>query len=215
MDQSSSLAEAVDPEVPGMSTAGNSRALSAFDLRHNFVATYRYTLPLEGWWKGHARWTQGWDVSGLTRFSTGFPVTLLNNNDTSLLGTQPNGINNNGVDEPEVAAGSLQINHRPETGGYAFKTSLFSLPTLGTLGNARRRFFYGPGADNTDLAVQKTTELRRGMSVEIRAEAFNVFNHGQFFGPAAVSGNLSSTNFGQVQSSSSPRLMQLAARFRF
>jgi hypothetical protein len=166
-------------------------------------------------WKGHARWTGGWDVSGLTRFSTGFPVTLLNNNDTSLLGTQPNGINNNGVDEPEVAAGNLQVNPRPGIGGYAFNASLFSLPTLGTLGNARRRFFYGPGADNTDLAVEKTTALRRGMSVEIRAEAFNVFNHGQFFGPAAVSGNISSTNFGQVQSSSPPRLMQLAARFRF
>jgi hypothetical protein len=215
IDQSSSLAEAVDPEVPGMSTAGMSRALSAFDLRHNFVATYRYTLPLETLWKGHARFTRGWDVSGLTRFSTGFPVTLLNNNDTSLLGTQPNGINNNGVDEPEVAMGSLQVKHRPGAGGYAFDTSLFSLPTLGTLGNARRRFFYGPGADNTDFAVKKTTELRRGMSVEIRAEAFNAFNHGQFFGPAAVSGNLSSTNFGQVQSSSSPRLMQLAGRFRF
>jgi hypothetical protein len=215
IDQSSSLAEAVDPEVPGMSTAGSSRALSAFDLRHNFVATYRYTLPLQMLWKGHARWTRGWDVSGLTRFSTGFPVTLLNNNDTSLLGTQPNGINNNGVDEPEVAAGNLQINHRPGTGGYAFNASLFSLPTLGTLGNARRRFFYAPGADNTDFAVEKTTELRRGMSVEIRAEAFNVLNHGQFFGPASVSGNISSTNFGQVQSSSSPRLMQLAARLRF
>jgi hypothetical protein len=215
IDQSSSLAEAVDPEVPGMSNAGMSRALSAFDLTHNFVATYRYTLPLGSLWKGYARWTEGWDVSGLTRFSTGFPVTLLNNNDTSLLGTQPNGINNNGVDEPEVAVGNLQVNARPGAGGYAFNTNLFSLPALGTLGNARRRFFYGPGADNTDLALEKTTELRRGMSVELRAEAFNVFNHGQFFGPAAVSGNISSTNFGQVQSSSSPRLMQLAARFRF
>jgi len=215
IDQSSSLAEAVDPEVPGMSTAGMSRALSAFDLTHNFVATYRYTLPLGALWKGHARWTEGWDVSGLTRFSTGFPVTLLNNNDTSLLGTQPNGINNNGVDEPEVALGNLRVNHRPGAGGYAFDTSLFSLPTLGTLGNARRRFFYGPGADNTDLALQKTTALSKGMSVELRAEAFNVFNHGQFFGPAAVSGNISSTNFGQVQSSSSPRLLQLAARVRF
>ena len=215
IDQSSSLAEAVDPEVPGMSTAGMSRALSAFDLTHNFVATYRYTLPLTGLWQGHARWTQGWDASGLTRFSTGFPVTLLNNNDTSLLGTQPNGINNNGVDEPEVAAGNLRVNHRPGLSGGAFNTSLFTLPTLGTLGNARRRFFYGPGADNTDLALQKTTALSKGMSVELRAEAFNVFNHGQFFGPAAVSGNISSTNFGQVQSSSSPRLMQVAARLRF
>jgi len=215
IDQSSSLAEPVYPDVPGFSDAGLSRALSAFDLTQNFVATYRYTLPLGSLLKGHARLTEGWDVSGLTRFSTGFPVTLLNNNDTSLLGTQPNGINNNGVDEPEVAAGDLQVNHRPGPSGYAFDTSLFTLPALGTLGNARRRFFYGPGADNTDLALEKTTDLRKGMSVEIRAEAFNVFNHGQFFGPAAVSGNISSTNFGQVQSSSPPRLMQLAARFRF
>jgi hypothetical protein len=215
IDQSSSLAEAVYPNVPGLSNAGMSRALSAFDLTQNFVATYRYTLPLGSLWKGHARLTEGWNVSGLTRFSTGFPVTLLNNNDTSLLGTQPNGINNNGIDEPEVAVGDLQVNHRPGTGGYAFNTNLFSLPALGTLGNARRRFFYGPGADNTDLAIEKTTQLRKGMSVELRAEAFNVFNHGQFFGPAVVSGNISSTNFGQVQSSSSPRLMQLAARFTF
>ena len=215
IDQSSSLAEAVYPNVPGLSNAGMSRALSAFDLTQNFVATYRYTLPLGNLLKGHARLTDGWNVSGLTRFSAGFPVTLLNNNDTSLLGTQPNGINNNGVDEPEVALGNLQVNHRPGPSGYAFNTNLFSLPALGTLGNARRRFFYGPGADNTDLALEKTTALPRGMSVELRAEAFNVFNHGQFFGPAAVSGNISSTNFGQVQSSSPPRLMQLAARFRF
>ncbi|WP_158787300.1 carboxypeptidase-like regulatory domain-containing protein [Granulicella sp. L46] len=215
IDQSSSLAEAVYPNVPGLSNAGMSRALSAFDLTQNFVATYRYTLPLGSMWKGHARLTEGWNVSGLTRFSTGFPVTLLNNNDTSLLGTQPNGINNNGIDEPEVAVGDMQVNHRPGTGGYAFNTNLFSLPALGTLGNARRRFFYGPGAENTDLALEKTTQLRKGMSLDLRAEAFNVFNHGQFFGPAAVSGNISSTNFGQVQSSSSPRLMQLAARFTF
>ena len=215
IDQSSSLAEAVYPDVPGVSNPGMSRALSAFDLTQNFVATYRYTLPLGRLLKGHARLTEGWNVSGLTRFSTGFPVTLLNNNDTSLLGTQPNGINNNGIDEPEVAAGNLRVNHRPRPSGDAFNTNLFSLPALGTLGNARRRFFYGPGADNTDLAVEKTTELRNGLSLELRAEAFNVFNHGQFFGPAAVNGNISSTNFGQVQSSSSPRLLQLAARLQF
>jgi hypothetical protein len=215
IDPSSSLAEAVYPDVPGLSHAGLSRALSAFDITHNFVATYRYALPLGSLLKGEPRLTEGWDVSGLTRFSTGFPVTLVNNNDTSLLGTQPDGINNNGVDEPEFTPGNLELNRRPGTNGYTFNTSLFSLPALGTLGNARRRFFYGPGADNTDLALEKTTLLHEGMSVELRAEAFNVFNHGQFFGPATVSGNISSTNFGQLQSSSSPRLMQLAARFRF
>ena len=46
-------------------------------------------------------------------------------------------------------------------------------------------------------------------------EAFNVFNHGQFFGANAVNGNISSANFGQIQTASPPRLMQVAARFTF
>jgi hypothetical protein len=42
-----------------------------------------------------------------------------------------------------------------------------------------------------------------------------IFNHSQFFGPAAVNGNISSANFGQIQTASPPRLIQLAARIRF
>ena len=208
IDESSSLAEAVYP-----GNAGLSRALSAFDMTHNFSATYRYQLPLGRWLHGRQGWSDGWQISGLTRFGTGLPVTLVNNNDTSLLGTAPNGINNNGVDEPEFTPGNLVINHRP--GASAFNTALFGLPALGTLGNARRRFFYGPGEDSTDLALAKKTTLREGIGMEIRAEAFNVFNHGQFFGANAVNGNISSASFGQIQTASAPRLMQLAARFTF
>jgi hypothetical protein len=211
IDQSSSLAEAVYPaSVPG--GAGASRGLSAFDLTHNFVASYRYTVPLGV--RGHERLTRGWQVSGLTRFSTGLPVTLVNNNDTSLLGTQPNGINNNGVDEPEYTPGRLELRRHPRGNEPAFHTGLFSLPALGTLGNARRRFFYGPGADNTDLALAKETRLEHG-SVEVRAEGFNVLNHSQFFSAAAVNGDISSTAFGQFQTASPPRLMQVAVRVSF
>jgi hypothetical protein len=215
IDQSSSLAEAVYPEgAPG--GAGASRGLSAFDLTHNFVASYRYTLPVASLLRvhGHERWTDGWQVSGLTRFSSGLPVTLVNNNDTSLLGTQPNGINNNGVDEPEYTPGNLELLRHPRGSVAAFNTGLFSLPALGTLGNARRRFFYGPGADNTDLAVAKKTRLERG-ELEVRAEAFNVLNHSQFFSPAAVNGNVSSTAFGQFQTAAAPRLMQVALGLSF
>lgn len=212
IDQSSSLAEAVYPDTP-FSHAGNSRALSAFDLRHNFSAAYRYQLPLLGSLHSRPRLGAGWQISGLTRLSTGLPVTLFNNNDTSLLGTAPNGINNNGIDEPAFAPGNLGIHHRPNAP--AFNTALFSLPALGTLGNARRRFFYGPGLDNTDLALSKTTPLWESVNFELRAEAFNVFNHGQFFGPAAVQGNLSAPNFGEIQTASPPRLMQLAGRISF
>ncbi len=52
-------------------------------------------------------------------------------------------------------------------------------------------------------------------ALEFRAEAFNVFNHAQFFGAAAVEGNISSGSFGQAVSAMPPRLMQLAMRYRF
>ncbi len=211
IDQSSSLAEAVYPETP-LSNAGLSRAVSAFDMRHNLSATYRFA-PLERWAPRHPKIAGGWQLSGLTRLGTGLPVTLVNNNDTSLLGTAPNGINNNGLDEPMFTAGSLQLHHRPDAP--AFNTALFGLPVLGTLGNARRRFFAGPGIDNTDLALSKATRLREAVGVEVRMEVFNVFNHAEFFGPAAVQGNLSASNFGQIQTVLPPRLMQVSARLSF
>ncbi len=212
IDQSSSLAEAVYPDTQ-FSNAGLSRALSAFDMRHNFSATYRYAMPLQRFWPRHPRLAGGWQVSGLTRFGTGLPVTLVNNNDTSLLGTAPNGINNNGLDEPSVRPGNLKVHHRPNAP--AFNTALFSLPALGTLGNARRRFFDGPGLDNTDLALSKTTRMRELSALELRVEAFNLFNHAQFFGPSAVQGNISAPNFGQIQTASPPRLMEVVARLSF
>jgi hypothetical protein len=47
-------------------------------------------------------------------------------------------------------------------------------------------------------------------SLEFRLEAFNVFNHAQFYGPSVVNGNISSANSGQVVSAAPPRLVQLA-----
>ena len=210
LDQSSSLAEAVNPLDPRL-----SRGLSAFDMRHNFVASYRYRLPVSNLFRRQNRWTEGWAISGLTRFTTGFPVTLYNNNDTSLLGTIPNGINNNGVDTPNFASGNLEINTDPRNGRPAFSASLFTLPALGQIGTARRRFFYGPGISNFDMALEKNVRLSESKSLEFRLEAFNVFNHAQFYGPAAINGNISSANFGQVVSAAPPRLVQLAAKFSF
>jgi hypothetical protein len=210
LDDSSSLAEPLNPLYPGL-----TRALSAFDMRHNFVASYRYTLPAERLWRRRNRWTEGWSLSGITRFSTGLPVTLYNNNDTSLLGTMPNGINNNGVDTPNFAPGNLLDNTDARNGKPAFNTSLFSLPALGTLGTAARRFFYGPGIANFDLALLKDLRFTESKSLEFRLESFNTFNHPQFYGAAAVDGNISSSAFGQVVSAASPRLLQLAMKFYF
>jgi hypothetical protein len=210
LDDSSSLAEEVNPSGPGL-----TRALSAFDMRHNFVVNYTYNLPMVCVFRRGKLWTEGWTLSGVTRFGTGLPVTLYNNNDTSLLGTMPNGINNNGLDTPEVAPGNLEINTSPRGGMPAFNTALFSLPALGQLGNTRRRYFYGPGIENFDTALQKNVKLTEAKSLEFRVEVFNTFNHPQFFGPAAVNGDISSASFGQIVNAAPPRLAQLAARFVF
>jgi hypothetical protein len=210
IDQASNLGEEINPINPGI-----SKALSAFDVEHNFVVSYKYELPIDRLFHASNRWTEGWAISGITRFSTGFPVTLYNYGDNSLLGAEPNGINNYGVDEPQYTAGPLHLNHNPRNGLDYFNTNLFALQPLGQPGNAKRRFFYGPGIDNYDMALLKNVAISESKSVEFRLEGFNVFNHAQFYGPASVNGNINSTSFGQVVSAAAPRLMQAAVKFIF
>jgi hypothetical protein len=210
IDQSAGLPEPVNPVDPSW-----SRGLSAFDMRHNVVASFHYEAPalvLHGHQRAVA---SGWGIAGIARFTSGLPVTLYNNNDTSLLGTIPNGINNNGVDTPEWNGAALHLNMNPRGGAAVFDTSQFSLPALGTQGNARRRFFSGPGMDGLDATLSRDFFRNENRALEFRVEAFNVLNHAQFFGAAAVEGNISSSSFGQVISTMPPRLMQVALRYRF
>ena len=80
MDESSNLGEEVNPVNPRL-----SYALSSFDVRHNFVISYNYKIPFESLLRASNRWTQGWELSGITHFSTGLPITLVNYGDNSLL----------------------------------------------------------------------------------------------------------------------------------
>ena len=210
LDQSSNLGEEVNPLNPSL-----SRALSAFDTTHNFVVSYSYQVPFRRFLHAANRWMEGWELSGITRFSSGLPVTLINYGDNSLLGAEPNGINNYGVDEPDVAAGRLNLNHNPRNGQPYFNAGLFSENALGTPGDASRRYFHGPGMENFDMALLKNLRLTESKSVQFRLEAFNLLNHAQFFGPQAVDGNIGSATFGPVVSAAPPRLVQLGAKFMF
>ncbi len=210
MDQSSNIGEEVNPFNPAL-----SYALSSFDVRHNFVLSYEYQLPFDQFFHPN-RLSRGWSLSGITHFSSGFPVTITNNGDNSLIGTNPNGVNNSSIDEPNYDGGSLHLNHNPRTDGNSyFDTTVFSMNALGTPGNAKRRFFYGPGTENFDMAIAKTLPLSEAKSLLFRIEAFNVFNHTQFSGPGSVDGNIGSSTFGEVIGAAAPRIMQGAVKFNF
>ncbi len=202
IDDSSNLGEQINPFNERL-----TRVISSWDMTHNFVATYTYALPF--------RFTEGWNLSGTTRLATGFPVTLFDDSDRSLLGTLGNGVNNELLDTPQMTSGPLQLNTNPRNGQPAFNTSLFAPETLGQLGNAPRRLFHGPGIENFDIELSKTIRITEFKSFDIRVEAFNVFNHAQFYGPSSVDGEVNDPNFGSVVSAAAPRLIQVAAKFHF
>ncbi|WP_433969086.1 hypothetical protein [Tunturiibacter gelidiferens] len=211
IDQGSSLGEQLNPIDPRQ-----SRTISAWDLKHNFVGSYTWALPLATLLRKSNRLTEDWSLSGITRFATGFPVTLFDNSDNSLIGTLGNGANNYLLDTPQYLPGALKINTNGRNGRPAFNTALFPEENLGELGNAKRRIFYGPGISNFDMALQKNLRFADARSLEFRLESFNTFNHTQFYGPASVDGQVEDTqNFGKIVNAAAPRLVQLAAKFSF
>ncbi|MGH9327613.1 MAG: TonB-dependent receptor domain-containing protein [Terriglobia bacterium] len=186
-----------------------SKALSSFDMAQNFVASYTYNLPLEKLWHPN-RLTRGWMVSGITHFSTGLPVTLQEYDDRSLLGTS-NGGGVGVLDEPNFTPGPLNISN-PRSGKPYFNTALFSTQNLGVLGDSSKRFFSGPGLNDWDLALIKTTKLTESKSLQFRAEFFNAFNHAQFGLPV---GEILNPDFGFVTTANPGRIVQLSLKFLF
>jgi hypothetical protein len=68
---------------------------------------------------------------------------------------------------------------------------------------------------NTDLALLRNFQISESKVLQFRLETFNIFNKAQFFGPAAVNGNVNSALFGQVVNAAPPRLIQLALKYTF
>jgi len=187
-----------------------SRSLSTFDVRHNFVISYMYNLPLARMANSSSgalfKFLDGWSFSGITRFTTGFPVGMSASGDRSLCGCS-------GVDRPNYDGSPIQyMDPRDSDNHQFFARDPFSQEELGVAGNANRRFFHGPGLNNWDLSIQKITRITEGVSVLFRAELFNAFNHAQFAGP---SGNISSGSFGRVTDARDPRIGQFALKIQF
>ena len=214
MDDASGLQEGVNPFNPKA-----SMSLCAFDLTNNFVASYDQQLPFDRIFHATSGWANriagGWAISGVTSFASGLPVSISENDDNSLTGTQNTEAP---FDLPNISAGPILATTNPRKNVPAlaqplpyFNTSLFSPEPLGQFGNSRRRFFHGPGINNWDLALLKNTKLTESKSLELRFEAFNAFNHVSFSNPdGSFNGN-----FGFVTSDIGPRVLQVALKFLF
>jgi hypothetical protein len=215
-----------------------SRGLSSTDITHNFVASYIWAVPFDRWFSnGPKRLTQGWQLQGITRFASGFPIQLNQaNGDYTLWGSSS-------TDMPDRVGPVQILNPRksnpncptadgtgcyfiPPTPGLATPavpgdvTAAACLPSVGafalncvpgTFGTADRRFFHGPGFNNTDFGVLKRTRIKENLAFDLRIEFFNIFNHTQFTNPG---GDItSSSNFGIVTNAQPPRIGQVSAKF--
>jgi hypothetical protein len=206
LDTSSGYGEQFNPVNPNL-----SRGLSAFDATHNFVVSYNYVLPID-LLGGPKKLTSGWTISGITSFATGLPVTLVETDDHSLLGTAFGGPIVLPVDTPDQVAPLHIMNPRDTPNHLYFNPGAFAPSAIGLEGDARRTFFHGPGVNNWNLALHKDTRLNERLNLQFRADFFNFFNHAQF---ATPSGILSGT-FGQVtQTSQLPRTGQLSLKLDF
>jgi hypothetical protein len=188
-------------------------SLCAFDVTHNFVSSYEVKLPFDRVFHANSGWkdrlVSGWAISGVTTFATGLPVSLSETDDNSLTGTANTSAP---IDLPALAPGKILNNTNPRSGQPYFNVNLFTAEPLGTIGNAPRRFFHGPGLNNWDMALLKNTKITEAKSLEFRFEVFNIWNHAQFVNPGGVFG---SSLFGMVSTARDPRIMQAGLKFLF
>jgi hypothetical protein len=182
-----------------------NRAVSPFDVKHNFVASYNWLLPFDRLFSSAPRrFTEGWNLSGITRFATGFPVTVSQSGDLALTGFA--------FDVPNYLGGLTKSDPRSTASHSFFNKSAFNGETVGVIGNSNARPVYGPGIINTDAGLSKTTVINERYSFQLRAEFFNIFNHAQF---TTIQGNFASGQFGQATAAAPARIGQVSVKFLF
>jgi hypothetical protein len=214
LDIASGYGEQINPVNPNL-----SRGLSAWDQTHNFVTSYTYVLPIDRL-RGPKRLTNGWSISGVTTFSTGLPVTMVETDDHSLLGTAFGGPITLPVDTPDQIAPLHKFDPRTvQTFGgvsahYYFDPTAFVPSAIGSEGNTARRFFHGPGINNWNMAFHKDTQLTEQVNLQFRADFFNIFNHAQFVTPLGILGGAVGQVTATVQPSGS-RTAQLSLKLNF
>jgi len=207
--------------LPG--AAKMDKGFSQIDLTHNFTGSVVYDLPFgkgKRWGNDWSGVTDGlfggWEVTVIEHAISGFPLFIVDSNNTSGVNFQWNGL---ALNRPDRVCNGQMSNWTPSL---FFNPTCFQPAALGELGNSDRTPLFGPPLVNTDFSAIKDIPLsfREGASLQFRAEFFNLWNHPQFATPnsdlAAYSPNPSANLFGVInQSVNNPRLIQFALKLRF
>ncbi len=216
LDNASSFEEILNP-----TNFNSTYGPSLFDSRHRFVFNYVWELPIPKKDGFAGKVLNGWQVSGIYTYQSGFPILINNCNDTELQGSTF------GFECPGKPnfAGTFRT-HNPRKDGFVFDPNLFDncntfdCPTdptaipIGQIGNVPRTLCCNPPINNWDIGVFKETPIGEKLRAEFRTEIFNIFNHAQFYGVDGNSGN-QGTTFGQPQKTRDPRLVQFAVKLIF
>lgn len=191
--------------------------VASYDRTHILSINYIYELPDAPWKNGLSRAVlNGWQVSGITTFSSGAPlgINVTTTNGADITGTPSIGLRADIAGDPVLPKDQRTFSRN-------FDTSVFRLPKPGTYGNAARTVIRGPGINNWDVALAKNFALYERLRLGFRAEAYNVFNHTQFsaldttarFDP--TTGQQVNSRFGAFTAARDPRQLQLALRLSF
>jgi hypothetical protein len=165
---------------------------SAFDRRQAFRANFVYNLPRFFSSSVLHSVVDGWQISGVTTFSSGVPYTPGFN----MTGAGTNltaGLLNNSVTGTPLLTGSYTAAARlgvvagcnPNAGSGSpydrINAACFTAPVPGSIGlESSQNFLTAPGLNNWDLSIQKVFTIRERLQAQFRVDAFNVFNHTQF-----------------------------------
>jgi hypothetical protein len=184
------------------------KASSSFDHRQRAVVSFVYQIPLLEVRSRpsvnrflHAAFGQ-WQAGGNFTAQTGAPFTVNISSDQANIGSGP-------AQRPDVSGNP---NDGPKSPNEWFNTAVFSLPALYTFGNAPRNTVIGPGLSEFDLSLQKDIAIRESVKLQLRAEAYNLFNHPNFNIPNRIA---FTSNFGQISSAQDSRQLQLAVKLIF
>ncbi len=183
--------------------------LSDFDVDHRLVSSFVYNLPfgrgqkyVSNIGKAADAVVGGWQVNGIATFQKGFPYSIYAQDLGGLLDNFENRANL--VGDPRSGFN--------QTIAQWFNTKAFAQPPAGVIGNSGRNILRAPGINNWDASLFKNFRFHEQISLQMRLESFNAFNHTQWGSPVHTT---YSPQFGQITSARPGRINQVGLKFLF